>query len=241
MLNSQEKILLDLHKTLLLISVTSLDEARIALENGADLIDLKNPNAGALGALPVNVVQSVVAYVKQINPENMTSATIGDVPMQPDLLCDSVTKVLETNVDYIKVGFFEAEDYQASLNALSHFTQLGAKLIAVLFVEKKYPIGLIATIKQAGFVGVMLDTAEKNGRSLLTNVDEIGLLAFAKNAADNGLFFGLAGSLKSQHIAQLNKLNPTYLGFRGGVCQNNQRTSLISPEKIRQIKKMLIL
>ncbi len=234
------KTLLDLHKMQLLISVTSLDEAQIALENGADFIDLKNPNAGALGALPISIVQSVVAYVKQTNPKNITSATIGDVPMQADLLCDCVAKTLETKVDYIKIGFFEAIDYQASLNALNHSARLGAKLIAVLFAEKTYPKNLIEAIKQAGFVGVMLDTAEKNGRSLLDNFDEAMMLAFARESVNNALIFGFAGSLKSQHIAQLKKLKPTYLGFRGGVCENNLRTSLIRPEKIRQIKKMLM-
>ena len=37
----------------LLISVCTLDEAKIALAQGADIIDLKNPHAGALGALPL--------------------------------------------------------------------------------------------------------------------------------------------------------------------------------------------
>lgn len=228
-----------MHKTQLLISVINLDEAQIALENGADLIDLKDPNTGALGALPTSVVQSVVAYVKQTHPSNLTSATVGDVPMQADLLRESVTKMLETKVDYIKIGFFEAADYQASLHALSHFARLRAKLIAVLFAEKTYPDTLIAAIKQAGFVGVMLDTAEKNGRSLLEHVDDTMLLGFVQNTVKNDLIFGLAGSLKSQHIAQLKKLNPTYLGFRGGVCESSLRTLSINPEKIQQIKKVL--
>ncbi|MBY0228781.1 MAG: (5-formylfuran-3-yl)methyl phosphate synthase, partial [Gemmataceae bacterium] len=33
----------------LIVSVRSADEARIALENGADLIDVKEPSRGALG------------------------------------------------------------------------------------------------------------------------------------------------------------------------------------------------
>lgn len=234
------KTLLNPHQTQLLISVTSQDEVQLALKNGADLIDLKDPSSGALGALPASVVQSVVAYVKQTHPNNLTSATIGDVPMQADLLRDSVTKMLETKVDYIKIGFFETADYQASLDALNHCTKSGAKLIAVLFAEKIYPDTLIAAIKHAGFVGVMLDTAEKNGRSLLENVDDAMLLQFAQNAIKNALNFGFAGSLKSQHIAPLKNLNPNYLGFRGGVCENNQRSLSICPEKIQQIKKELI-
>lgn len=234
------KILLNLHKTQLLISVTNLKEARLALENGADLIDLKDPNAGALGALPISVVRSVVAYVKQTDRYRSTSATIGDVPMQSDTLRDRVKKMQETNVDYIKIGFFETSNYQASLNALSHLAKSGVKLIAVLFAEMKYPDNLIQAITQAGFVGVMLDTAEKNGLNLLDYFDDMELLAFVQNATKSDLIVGLAGSLKSQHIALLKKLNPTYLGFRGGVCEGDLRYLSLQGEKIQQIKRLLV-
>jgi len=39
--------------TELLISVTNVDEAFMAMELGADIIDLKDPSMGALGALPI--------------------------------------------------------------------------------------------------------------------------------------------------------------------------------------------
>jgi len=42
--------------TQLLISVTNVEEAQIALNSGADFIDLKDPNGGALGALPLDIV-----------------------------------------------------------------------------------------------------------------------------------------------------------------------------------------
>ena len=77
--------------TQLLISVTSLDEAQMALENGADIIDLKDPSAGALGALPVELITSIVSFV---NKQKLTSATIGDQPMQPDLLVQHVNACL---------------------------------------------------------------------------------------------------------------------------------------------------
>ncbi|MGZ8249348.1 (5-formylfuran-3-yl)methyl phosphate synthase, partial [Methylomagnum sp.] len=44
----------------LLASVANLDEARLVAESGADIIDLKNPAAGALGALSVGEVARIV-------------------------------------------------------------------------------------------------------------------------------------------------------------------------------------
>ena len=43
----------------LLASVANLAEARLAATVGADIIDLKNPAAGALGALPVGDVARI--------------------------------------------------------------------------------------------------------------------------------------------------------------------------------------
>ena len=41
--------------TRMLASVATLQEARLAAECGVDIIDLKNPAAGALGALPLDM------------------------------------------------------------------------------------------------------------------------------------------------------------------------------------------
>lgn len=152
-----------LNTTQLLISVTTIEEAQIALENGADIIDLKEPSLGALGALPIETIQAIVTYVKNTKNADakLTSATIGDLPMQPELLLAHVTQLATTGVDIIKIGFFQTDDYQLSLDALKSVAHAGTKLIAVLFAETMYPQGLIAAIKYAGFMGVMLDTAKK--------------------------------------------------------------------------------
>lgn len=222
--------------TQLLISVTSIEEAKIALENGADIIDLKDPGAGALGALPIDQIKLIVAFV---NAQKPISATIGDLPMQPDLIVQHVTRLASTNVDIIKIGFFETLDYQPCLDALQIITQTGAKLIAVLFVENTYPAGLIEAIKKAGFIGVMLDTAKKNGLTLIDYYSEQQRKHFAQEVLNYGLSLGLAGSLKLQHVAIAKKINPTYMGFRGGVCAENQRQLSLDAGKIKAIRKIV--
>lgn len=229
------------HKIQLLISVTSVEEAKIALDNGADIIDLKDPSAGALGALPVEVIKSVVDFIQHQASEakKLTSATIGDLPMQPELILARVAELSETNVDIIKIGFFEAVDYQPCLNALQGATQTGVKLIAVLFAEYTYPPELIKAIKQAGFMGVMLDTAKKNGLTLLDYYDKERLNQFAKKVFTQQLQLGLAGSLNLQHIEVLRHIKPSYIGFRGGVCNKNQRVLSLDLEKIKAIRKLM--
>lgn len=227
--------------TQLLISVTDVNEAQIALTHGADLIDLKDPHQGALGALPVNTIQDVVNFViiNRAGPEQYTSATIGDLPMQADLIAKQVLTIANTKVDFVKIGFFQSEDYQSCLDALKPITQHGVKLIAVLFAELAYPEHLIDDIKAAGFYGLMLDTAQKNGGTFMDYYTHEQMTLFAARVKGHEMAFGLAGSLNIQHIEKVSVYNPAYIGFRGGVSESNQRKLSLDATKIKAIRTML--
>ena len=54
--------------TLMLASVRSQEEAEIALAQGADIIDCKEPTHGALAALPLNIVHDIVESIKGRRP-----------------------------------------------------------------------------------------------------------------------------------------------------------------------------
>jgi uncharacterized protein (UPF0264 family) len=230
----------------LLISVKSIAEAKIAMDSGADIIDLKDPDHGALGALPLELVAKIVTFVNATgqSENKVTSATIGDLPMVPELLLKHVLALADTKVDIIKIGFFqdasaEFSDYQSCLRMLKSVCDSGVKLIAVLFAEYEYPVSLIKAIKNAGFYGVMFDTASKNGATFLDyfSIDE--MKEISSNVQAQGLLFGLAGSLNLRHLALTKEVAADYVGFRGGVCDNNHRQSTLIPEKIQAIRQVL--
>ena len=66
--------------TKLLASVTTVEEARLAVTCGADIIDCKDPSRGALGALPI---ETVTAIRKAVPPRITLRATIGDLTAEP--------------------------------------------------------------------------------------------------------------------------------------------------------------
>ncbi len=218
--------------TQILISVTSIAEAQLALDCGADIIDLKDPSAGALGALPLSLIKEIVGH---INGRQLVSATIGDLPMDAETIVKRVTLLAETQVDYIKIGFFEAEDFNECLAGLKLVTQNGIKLIAVLFAEYDYPESLFELIKEAGFIGIMLDTAKKNGQTFFDYYSVQQRKEFANKILSLDLTFGLAGSLKLENLVMAKQFNPSYIGFRGGVCDDNKRQLALSAEKIMAI------
>lgn len=72
------------------------------LDAGIDMIDLKNPAEGTLGALDHALVKDIV---QAVNHRSSVSATIGDLPMQASLIVDATKSMLDTSVDIVKIGF----------------------------------------------------------------------------------------------------------------------------------------
>jgi uncharacterized protein (UPF0264 family) len=85
----------------MLASVTTPEEAEVAVQAGADLIDLKNPNDGAVGALPASTINACLETVAGRRP---VSATIGDLPMERATVAAAVSRTAVTGVDIAKTG-----------------------------------------------------------------------------------------------------------------------------------------
>ncbi len=219
----------------MLASVTSVEESLLALSANVDIIDLKQPALGALGALKIEVVGNIVVGIGGRRP---VSATIGDLPMQPEIICPAVKIMAETGVDYIKIGFFPGSDWQGTLEKLAEFPKTTA-LIAVLFADTQPNFAIIDSLKNAGFRGVMLDTMDKNNGSLTEIMAKADIAQFVSLAKDRRLLCGLAGSLKLDDIAELMPYQPDYLGFRGALCLKHNRTAYIDKSLIIQIKQAI--
>ncbi len=217
--------------TEMLASVNSLEEALLIKDLNVDIIDLKQPAEGALGALDINTVQQIV---KTIGGDKPVSATVGDLPMHPEVVYEAVTAMQTTGVDYIKIGFFPGNDWQGTVEKLSSVTANHA-LIAVLFADTQPDLSIIPRLQQAGFKGVMLDTMDKHQGSLTALMTEIELAQFVQTANHHRLLTGLAGSLRQVDIAGLLPLNADYLGFRGALCEQHNRVARLNKEKIINI------
>lgn len=220
--------------TKLLASVMSVEEARIALDCGADLIDFKDPTTGALGALPDAVIREGVRIIASRRP---TSATIGDVPMIPEVLARRVQQITGCGVDYVKVGFFPSPNARACTAALAQFAR-HTRLVAVLFADLALDLDWLAEFAGAGFAGVMLDTADKNSANLRRHMDDTKLSAFVLQAKGRGMIAGLAGSLGAGDIPDLLNIGPDYLGFRGALCAGG-RSGALAPEKVIALRERI--
>jgi uncharacterized protein (UPF0264 family) len=226
----------------LLVSIKSLDEAALALDNNVDIIDLKYPANGALGALSVEEISTITDYIRIHDHFKMITATIGDLPMQPDLLYKAADKTVNTGVDVVKIGFFDVSEepikaYAACINALQGLVGKGVKLVAVLFAELNYPAELIVMLKNAGFYGVMLDTVRKNGRTLFDYLSHQQIRDLVLNLKELELQSGLAGSLMINQVSFVKQFEPNYIGLRGGLCVDNARANKLCSKKLEIVSK----
>ncbi len=217
-----------------LASVASVDEARVVLEAGADVVDLKSPAHGVLGALPIPVAREVVALVAG---RKTVSAASGDLPPDPMIVRNAVRNVRAAGVDIVKVGLFGRAGRPGLLHALGEEAGQGTCIVAVLFADREDDLTAeLAGIARHGLRGVMLDTCDKSGRGLRALRDDRELGRFVAVARGFGLLTGLAGSLRAGDIDPLLTLAPDYLGFRGALCGAGKRDGAIDALAVRAIR-----
>jgi FolB domain-containing protein len=223
--------------TLFLASVTGAEEAEVAAAHGADIIDLKDPAKGALGALAEREVRVVVAGIAGRRP---VSAVIGDLPMRAEAVFAAASAMAGTGVDFIKVGLFPEPGREACIRALQPLAR-ATKIIGVMFADLGPDPALIRTMAEAGFAGAMLDTGRKDGRRLLDHTDIPALREFVAACRSHGIMAGLAGSLETPDVPRLLLLQPDVLGFRTALCADRKRTAPIDAACVEMVRELIPL
>ena len=219
-----------------LASVSSVDEAQLVRSQGADVIDLKDPARGALGALDEDSVRAIASLPDR---NTMLSATVGDLPAYAAELESAIIGMHGCGVDIVKVGVFDRTVSPFMLSVLDRLADRGISIVLVFFAELYPPDIDFQRLRRGGITGVMLDTCEKANGTLRDKLDDGALSEFVRKAGLAGLVTGLAGSLTREDIPPLLEINPDYLGFRGALCKQRQRTSEMDGAKVAEIRKLI--
>ncbi len=221
--------------TRFLASVRDDAEAGIVLAAGADIIDLKEPAEGALGAVPPETVRTCVARIAGRKP---VSATVGDLPMVPRLVSQAVAATASLGVDDVKLGVPPGGDPDGCFEMLTQSNH-GAGLILVFFADAMPDCDPVGAAKAAGARGVMLDTAEKAAGTLTDHISIDTIARFVAAGRRAGLMVGLAGSLRASHLKPLLALEPDVIGVRGALCRQGDRSHGLDPAACRRIRSLI--
>ena len=227
-----------------LASVRDRQEALLAAALGADIIDLKEPRRGALGAVARDEQRAILAALGEDRP--VVSATVGDLPLDAPRLAIAIRATAATGVDIVKFGVFARGEAAASgLAALGRALRgEAAVLVAVLPADSLGGIDEIVdlarrAIGDCGVAGVLLDTAAKARGSLPDLFAPAELARFVAAVHAAGRLAGLAGSLRLEHIASLAATGADLLGFRGALCAGH-RTASLDPAALRSVRGRLL-
>ena len=232
----------------LLISPKNEQEAVEAIAGGADIIDVKNPKEGPLGAN----FPWIIKRIRQITPKNTeVSCTLGEVPNLPGSMALAALGAATTGVNYIKAGLYglktpeeavyliqsvskAAKDYNPSIKVVASGYADAGRISTVdpLLVPK------IAHEAQADIA--MIDTAIKDGKSLFTFLTKPQLRHFVEATHNYGLKAALAGSLKKEDLPLVHALGADVVGLRGAACTLSDRVNgEITREKVRELVEVL--
>jgi dihydroneopterin aldolase len=220
--------------TQMLASVADAEEAAIVVSGGADIVDLKDPRRGAIGAVDLETARACVAA---IGGAARISATLGDPPYEAQTLLDHARARAALGVETLKLAVDAAalETLRAPLAALTR----EVKLVGMMFADEGPDFDLIPQMAQLGFAGAMLDTRQKGAGRLLSYLDVSKLDAFAERCRHAGLASGLAGSLEPPDIPRLLLVAPDVLGFRGALCRDRDRVARIDAQAVALVRDLI--
>jgi (5-formylfuran-3-yl)methyl phosphate synthase len=218
----------------LLVSPMNKEEAIIVSRGGADIVDVKNPIEGSLGANFPWIIKDVK---EAVNGRQPISATIGDFNYKPGTASLAALGAAVAGADYIKVGLYDiqtqAQAFELLINVIRSVKDYDStkKIVASGYSDYKRinsisPLSLSEVAAKAMVDVVMVDTAIKDGKSTFEFMDEKGLKRFTDTAHEYGLENAIAGSLKFDDLPVLERIGPDIIGVRGMVCGGNRRTAI---------------
>ncbi|ODS42179.1 MAG: hypothetical protein MSIBF_02255 [Candidatus Altiarchaeales archaeon IMC4] len=227
----------------LLVSPVNLEEAKAAIAGGADIIDVKNPNEGSLGAN----FPWVIKEIKSIVPCGVElSATIGDFPHLPGTASLAARGAASCGVDYVKVGLLgprdKAEGVELMKAVVRAVKESNPKINVVAcgyadhWTTNSVSYTDVPEIAESSGAGLaMIDTLGKKGGSLFEFMSKSDLAAFVENAQNRSLLTAVGGSIAVKQLKDVYDADVDIIGVRGAVCSNG-RDSAIVEEKVRKFK-----
>ncbi len=230
----------------LLVSPINVEEANICKLGGADIIDVKNPKEGSLGAN----FPWMISAVKKAAGSIPVSATIGDFNYKPGTASLAALGAAVAGAEYIKVGLYDIKTREQAKEMLLNIVRSVKnynkykKVVASGYSDYRRinsisPFELPSIGAEAGVDVVMIDTGIKDGRSTFEFLTEGEISEFVSSAKSSGLKTAIAGTIKFEDIQSLKRISPDIIGVRGCVC-GGDRNSTIKRELVERLKREIL-
>lgn len=251
----------------LLVSVKSLEEAKLAQNCGISVLDLKNPERGSLGQADADIATETLSHLDSTMPSLATSLALGELR---DQRSHPLSQPIWNRASYLKagpagissLGLWQREflvfKNQIQNQGITHPQWIAAFYIDYHAANSFNPLDsedriseLVAAVQQAGCRGILLDTCNKQTGScwqILTQQPAkqpaagLARLRFLlRTCREQKILTALAGKLVEEEIDQLlnERIFPDLFAVRTAVCEQRNRTGTIDPQTIARLATKL--
>ncbi|MFY9801026.1 MAG: (5-formylfuran-3-yl)methyl phosphate synthase [Methanoregula sp.] len=213
----------------LLVSPSTINEAKCSV--AADIIDVKKPSEGSLGANFPWVIREIKTLITK-----PLSAAIGDFDYKPGGASLAAYGAACAGADYVKIGlaFDGHEKAREVIGAVvkavkDEFPEKFVVIAAYSDYQRMHSISPFEMAPIAAACGAdvaMVDTGIKDRQSTFAFMDEDTLRSFTEKNSELGLRTALAGALKFEDIDALKRINPDIIGVRGMVCGGDRNATV---------------
>lgn len=226
----------------LLVSVRSAAEALTALSGGADLIDVKEPSRGSLGAADLDTIAAVVRAVNRRAPISAAAGELRDWPAA----AATWPHCVPAGVALVKLGLAGCGTmanwparWRQAIAALAG----AARPVAVVYADWQAaaapnPQHVLAEAVALRCPALLVDTWDKSSGTLLDHWSPDELKRFVDQVRDWQIAPVLAGSLSGRALLVAARLGPSLIAVRGAVCDAG-RGSTISLARVRTVRDAL--
>lgn len=230
--------------TNLLVSVRSAEEARAALDGGADVIDVKEPSRGSLGAASP---ATIVSVIEEVDGAALVTAACGELteyqagtPLLKGLYAAKIGMAGTSSLT-------ENERNALWANALTDFGLSHRVAVAYADYQASKSPSPELVVRAGAALGCrffLIDTFDKS----LSLCDLVAKdTAFSeeidcslKLATSHHMRLVIAGSVRQQDLrGVVSRWSPDYIAVRGAACDGS-RNGPVSTSKVRGLKSELL-
>jgi (5-formylfuran-3-yl)methyl phosphate synthase len=232
----------------LLVSVRNVTEALTALEAGADVIDVKEPTRGSLGAADSATLAAIAQAVGGRAPVTAAMGELTDLATPTALRAHAP---IPAGVELFKIGLAGCgsfADWQSRLrDTVAAFRNSDRAAppqpVAVAYADWQSagapsPDDVLRTAIELHCPALLIDTWNKSAGGLFDHFPASKLRSFLNRAPSQNLYVVLAGSLEGSSFDAAVQLSPNLVAVRTAACDAG-RNGQISTSRVHDLKRSI--
>ncbi len=227
----------------LLVSVRDATEALAALAGGADVIDVKEPERGSLGAAETTTIAAVVRAVNGRAPVTAAAGELIDFAHAPQA-------PIPAGVSLFKIGL-------AGCGSVANWQSRWKEMIAIMWphadaprhavavayadwriADAPQPVEVFRAAVDFRCPALLIDTWNKSAGPLFDHWSGQELRRFVQFVRSQKLLVVLAGSLVGESLVAAARLRPDLLAVRTAACDAG-RAGHVSRDRVASLRKAI--